>query len=230
MKKLVLTPGKARLADWQAIHGGASLSLAPSCRDKVAAGAAAVERIVARGEPVYGINTGFGKLASVRIAADDVETLQRNLILSHCCGVGAPLAPEIVRLVMALKLGSLGRGASGVRLETIALIEAMLQRDVLPVIPEKGSVGASGDLAPLAHMTAAMIGVGDVHFAGERMPAAAALAKTGLAPIVLAAPGRLSTTNVWPRLSPSFCASSRPRMSVPPPGGNGTMRRTARAG
>ena len=113
MNELVIKPGKARLADWQAVLDGARPSLDPSCRDKVAAGSAVVERIVAKGEPVYGINTGFGKLASVRIAAGDVETLQRNLILSHCCGVGDPLAPEIVRLVMALKMGSLGRGASG---------------------------------------------------------------------------------------------------------------------
>jgi histidine ammonia-lyase len=192
---LTLRPGKARLSDWQAIHEGAGVTLDPSCREKVAAGAAAVAKIVAKGEPVYGINTGFGKLASVRIAAEDVETLQRNLILSHCCGVGEPLKPEIVRLVMALKLGSLGRGASGVRPQTTALIESMLARDILPVIPEKGSVGASGDLAPLAHMAAAMIGVGDVVFAGERMPAEAALSKAGLAPIVLAAKEGLALIN-----------------------------------
>ena len=195
MNELVIKPGTARLADWQAVLDGARPSLDPSCRDKVAAGSAVVERIVAKGEPVYGINTGFGKLASVRIAAGDVETLQRNLILSHCCGVGDPLAPEIVRLVMALKMGSLGRGASGVRPATIALIEAMLQRDILPVIPEKGSVGASGDLAPLAHMAAAMIGVGEVFVDGKRMPAAAALANAGLQPIVLAAKEGLALIN-----------------------------------
>jgi histidine ammonia-lyase len=191
----VLSPGRAALADWRAVYEGATPSLDPSCREKVAAGAAAVERIVGKGEPVYGINTGFGKLASVRIAAEDVETLQRNLILSHCCGVGEPLAPEIVRLVMALKLCSLGRGASGVRPGTVALIEAMLAQDILPVIPEKGSVGASGDLAPLAHMTAAMMGVGEVFHAGERMPAAAALAGAGLAPVVLGAKEGLALIN-----------------------------------
>ena len=154
-----------------------------------------IERIVAKGDPVYGINTGFGKLASVRIAAEDVETLQRNLILSHCCGVGAPLAPEIVRLVMALKLISLGRGASGVRAGTVEMIEAMLAKNVVPVIPEKGSVGASGDLAPLAHMTAAMLGVGEVFFQGERMPAAQGLEKAGLKPITLAAKEGLALIN-----------------------------------
>ncbi len=195
MTALVLKPGAATLDQWLAIHDGATPSLDPAGRDRVAAGAAAVERIVAKGDPVYGINTGFGKLASVRIAANDVETLQRNLILSHCCGVGDPLKPEIVRLVMALKLASLGRGASGVRPGTIALIEAMLKHDILPVIPEKGSVGASGDLAPLAHMAAAMIGVGDVFVGGERMPAEAALARTGLTPVVLAAKEGLALIN-----------------------------------
>jgi histidine ammonia-lyase len=155
MKPLVLKPGSVSLADLKAIYDGALPSLDESCREKIAAAAGVIQKIVDKGDPVYGINTGFGKLASVRIAAEDVETLQRNLILSHCCGVGAPLAPEIVRLVMALKLASLGRGASGVRAGTVEMIEAMLAKNVVLVIPEKGSVGASGDLAPLAHMTAA---------------------------------------------------------------------------
>ena len=195
MTDIVLKPGSVRLQVWQAILDGAVPSLDPSGKDRIAAGAATIARIVAKGDPVYGINTGFGKLASVRIPAGDVETLQRNLILSHCCGVGEPLAPSIVRLVMALKLNSLGRGASGIRPETIALIEAMLAKGIVPVIPEKGSVGASGDLAPLAHMTAAMIGVGDVFFEGARMPAQAALQKAGLKPIVLAAKEGLALIN-----------------------------------
>ena len=195
MNQIVLKPGSVRLQDWQAVLDGAVPSLDPSGKDRIAAGAAVIAGIVAKGDPVYGINTGFGKLASVRIPAGDVETLQRNLILSHCCGVGDPLAPEIVRLIMALKLNSLGRGASGVRPETIALIEAMLAKNIVPVIPEKGSVGASGDLAPLAHMTAAMIGVGDVFFDGARMPAQAALEKAGLKPIVLAAKEGLALIN-----------------------------------
>ncbi|MBL6430845.1 MAG: aromatic amino acid lyase [Alphaproteobacteria bacterium] len=135
--------------------------------------------------PVYGVNTGFGKLASVRIAPGDVATLQRNLILSHCCGVGAELSPEVVRLVMATKLLSLGAGASGVRWETLSLLDAMLQNDVIPVIPGQGSVGASGDLAPLAHLAAVMIGEGEALVGRERLPGAQALAKAGLAPVVL---------------------------------------------
>jgi histidine ammonia-lyase len=195
MTSITLTPGSIRLANLRAIYEGATPSLDDAFRPGIADAAAVIERIVAKGEPVYGVNTGFGKLASVRIPAEDTETLQRNLILSHCCGVGAPLAPEIVRLIMALKLASLGRGASGVRPQTVALIEAMLAADILPVIPEKGSVGASGDLAPLAHMTAAMLGVGDVIAKGERLAAHDALARAGLSPIVLAAKEGLALIN-----------------------------------
>jgi histidine ammonia-lyase len=195
MTTIVLNPSAIRLDELRRIYEGAVPSLDPAGRDKVAAAANVIAGIVAKGDPVYGINTGFGKLASVRIPADDVETLQRNLILSHCCGVGEPLAQDIVRLIMALKLASLGRGASGVRPQTIALIEAMLAHGIVPVIPEKGSVGASGDLAPLAHMAAAMIGVGDVFFEGARMPAQAALARAGLTPLVLAAKEGLALIN-----------------------------------
>ena len=115
MNPILLKPGAVPLDGWRAILDGASVTLDPGCAEEVAAGATVIAGIVAAGEPVYGINTGFGKLASVRIPAEDTETLQRNLILSHCCGVGDPLPTEIVRLVMALKLGSLGRGASGVQ-------------------------------------------------------------------------------------------------------------------
>jgi len=195
MSAIVIRPGSATLDEWRQVYQGATPSLDPSCRERIAAGASVIAGIVEKGDPVYGINTGFGKLASVRIAAADVETLQRNLILSHCCGVGEPLSPAIVRLVMALKLGSLGRGASGVRPQTVALIEAMLANGITPVIPGKGSVGASGDLAPLAHMAAAMMGVGDVDVGGERMPASVALARAGLQPIVLAAKEGLALIN-----------------------------------
>ena len=185
MTALTLTPGRATLADWRAIADGASVQLDPAAMPAIEASARAVDAIIARGEPVYGINTGFGKLASVHIAAGDLAALQRNIVLSHAAGVGEPTRPESVRLMMALKLASLGRGASGVRPATIALLEAMLARDVIPVIPSQGSVGASGDLAPLAHLAAAMLGVGDAHAGGERMPAATALARAGLAPLAL---------------------------------------------
>jgi len=182
---ITLTPGRATLADWRSVADGAAVRLDPAATPAVEAGARAVEAIIASGEPVYGINTGFGKLASVHIAAGDLAALQRNIVLSHAAGVGEPMRPANVRLMMALKLASLGRGASGVRLRTIEMLEAMLARDAIPVIPSQGSVGASGDLAPLAHMTAAMLGVGEVQLAGARMPADAALARAGLSPVVL---------------------------------------------
>jgi histidine ammonia-lyase len=161
------------------------VTLDPSARADVEASAVLIAAAARGDTPVYGVNTGFGKLASVRIAAEDTETLQRNLILSHCCGVGEPLEPATTRLMMALKLISLGRGASGVRWDNCAQIEAMLDRDVLPVIPVQGSVGASGDLAPLAHMAAVMIGEGEASYQGETLSGSAALAKAGLAPVVL---------------------------------------------
>jgi histidine ammonia-lyase len=185
MTAVTLTPGQATLAHWRAIAVGAAVQVDPAARTAIEASARAVDAIVAKGEPVYGINTGFGKLASVHIAAGDLAALQRNIVLSHAAGVGEPMRPGNVRLMMALKLASLGRGASGVRPETIAMLEAILARDVLPIIPSQGSVGASGDLAPLAHLAAAMLGIGEAQFAGETMPAADALARAGLAPAVL---------------------------------------------
>src|SRR5277367_950835 len=182
---VVIRPGKASLADWRAIWRGEALAVDPSSRAAVAASAAAVERILARGEPVYGINTGFGKLAGVRIAPEDLAQLQRNIVLSHAAGVGETASVATTRLMMALKLGSLAQGASGVQPRTLQLIEAMLARGVTPVVPGQGSVGASGDLAPLAHMAAAMIGVGDARLDGRIAPAAAALAEAGLEPIAL---------------------------------------------
>jgi histidine ammonia-lyase len=182
---IILKPGRATLADWRAVADGAPVRLDPAAMPAIEASARTVEAIVARGSPVYGINTGFGKLASVRIGSADLATLQRNIVLSHAAGVGEPMREVNVRLMMALKLASLGQGASGVRPQTIAMLEAMLDRDISPVIPSQGSVGTSGDLAPLAHLAAAMLGVGDVRVAGAIMPADAALAHAGLAPIVL---------------------------------------------
>ncbi|HEV2652064.1 MAG TPA: histidine ammonia-lyase [Rhizomicrobium sp.] len=185
MNTIVMTPGNVALQDWRAIYRGADAVLDPASAGVVAESAAAVGRILARGEPIYGINTGFGKLASVRIADDDLAVLQRNIVLSHAVGVGDPMPVPVARLMIALKLASLAQGASGIRPETIALLGAMLQKDLTPVIPGQGSVGASGDLAPLAHMAAALIGVGEIIVDGERMPAATALQRAGLAPVSL---------------------------------------------
>jgi histidine ammonia-lyase len=180
-----LVPGAVPLAQWRAIFGGALPMLDAGCRAGIAASAASVSRILSRGVPVYGINTGFGKLASVRIEAADLGTLQRNIVLSHAAGVGEPMPVPIARLMMALKLASLAQGASGVQPATIAMLEAALAHGLTPVVPCQGSVGASGDLAPLAHMTAAFIGTGEFFVGGVRVEARAALAAAGLAPLVL---------------------------------------------
>lgn len=179
---MILRPGHVTLAEWRAIYEGARPSLDSACHAGIAASAAAVEAILARHEPVYGINTGFGRLASVRIGDEDLETLQRNIVLSHAAGVGDPVPVPIVRLMLALKLTSLAQGASGVRPATIEMLQHMLQHDVMPVIPGQGSVGASGDLAPLSHMAAAMIGVGDVIVDGERRTAKDVLTPLTLGP------------------------------------------------
>jgi len=183
MNDILLRPGQVSLSEWCAIYRGTGIRLDPGCLPAVERSAAAVAEIVAKGTPVYGINTGFGKLARVRIEVADLEQLQQNLVLSHAAGVGAPLPAEITRLMMALKLASLGQGASGARPATLTMIEALLARDLTPVIPSQGSVGASGDLAPLSHLAAAMIGVGDIFVAGTRVPAATALENAGLAPL-----------------------------------------------
>ena len=185
MTDLVLNPGDVPLADWKAIYRGAGARLADEAWPMIAQSAAAVQRILAKGEPVYGINTGFGKLASVRIGDEDLETLQRNIVLSHAAGVGEPSPVPVIRLMMALKLASLAQGASGVRVETVRMLEVMLRQGLTPVVPCQGSVGASGDLAPLSHMAATMIGVGEIFVDGERKPAAKALKKAGLSPLVL---------------------------------------------
>jgi histidine ammonia-lyase len=193
---ITLTPGAATLAQLQDIWAQRhAVVLNPESHAGIKAAQALVAKAAAGDAAVYGVNTGFGKLASVKIAAKDVTTLQRNLILSHCCGVGEPLDDATTRLMMVLKLLSLGRGASGVAMTTVQIIQDMLANGVTPVIPGQGSVGASGDLAPLAHMAAAMIGEGEAVFGGVRMPAAEALAKAGLTPIVLGAKEGLALIN-----------------------------------
>jgi histidine ammonia-lyase len=185
-KTLILKPGKATLDELCSIYReNLHIQMDESCQSRVDAAAQIVEQAAAGDIAVYGINTGFGKLASTRIPRDQTAQLQRNLILSHCCGVGTELPGNVVRLIMSLKILSLGRGASGVRWLIIKQIEAFLQNDILPVIPGQGSVGASGDLAPLAHMTAAIIGEGSVHYQGSTMPASQAMALAGLTPVEL---------------------------------------------
>jgi histidine ammonia-lyase len=193
---VTLTPGTTTLAQLETIcRSAAPVALDRAARPAVEAAAARIAAAVAGGAAVYGVNTGFGKLASVKIPAADTATLQRNLILSHCSGVGEPTPAQVTRLMMALKLLSLGRGASGVRWELIELLEGMLARGVTPRVPAQGSVGASGDLAPLAHMAAVMIGAGEADHDGGTLPGAQALAAAGLSPVTLGAKEGLALIN-----------------------------------
>jgi histidine ammonia-lyase len=191
-----LTPGAMTLADLRAVWAApVAITLADSAWPAIEASAAAVRAIVAKGEAAYGINTGFGILAKTRIADDKLEQLQRNLILSHAVGTGALLDDGVVRLVMLMKIGSLARGFSGVRPLIVETLIALVNAGIMPAIPAKGSVGASGDLAPLAHMTLAMLGVGQVRLDGELVDASAALQTAGIAPVVLAAKEGLALIN-----------------------------------
>jgi histidine ammonia-lyase len=175
-----LNPTNITLDQLRELWKGTDARLDDASMQRVTAAAASVERIVASGETVYGVNTGFGLLASTRIPDDRLAELQTNLILSHSAGLGEPLPRHITRLMIVLKLLGLGRGHSGVRPLVIEALQALLDRDAMPVIPSQGSVGASGDLAPLAHMTAALMGYGSIDVAGEVMPAHVALQQLGM--------------------------------------------------
>lgn len=182
---VILRPGAVALDGWRAVFAGAPVAVDAGSFPAVEANAGAVERIVARGAPVYGINTGFGKLAQVRIGDQDLATLQRNIVLSHAAGTGEPVPRAIVRLMIALKIASLAQGASGIRLATLKLLQALLDRDLTPEIPAQGSVGASGDLAPLAYLACTLIGEGYILTAQGRLPAGEALRRAGLSPATL---------------------------------------------
>lgn len=183
---ITLIPGAVTLNQLEQIwRSGEAVVLNEAARPAIEAAARVVAQAAEGDAAVYGVNTGFGKLASVRIDPGDTETLQRNLILSHCCGVGESLDKATTRLMMALKLISVGRGASGLRWQTVALLQALLAKGVTPVIPAQGSVGASGDLAPLAHMAATLIGEGEALYDGQRLPARQALDRAGLEPVTL---------------------------------------------
>jgi histidine ammonia-lyase len=193
---LTLTPGQLSLDDLLAIHrGGVQLRLDPSAAPLVAASAAVVQRAAEGDAPVYGVNTGFGKLANQRISESDLALLQLNLIRSHSVGVGEPLQPAVVRLMLAMKAASLARGASGVRPVVIDSLLAVFNAGLVPHVPSQGSVGASGDLAPLSHMTLALIGEGEFLVDGQRRPAAGVLAEAGIAPLQLAAKEGLALIN-----------------------------------
>ncbi len=196
MSTFTIQPGQFTLADlrqvWQA---RSTLKLAAEAYQDIDASSAAIASIVARGDAAYGINTGFGKLAKTRIPDEQLELLQRNLILSHSVGTGDLIEDNVVRLILLMKIGSLSRGYSGIRRSVIDAMIAMFNAGITPCIPVKGSVGASGDLSPLSHMTLALLGEGDVRVNGELVPAQQALKQAGITPVVLAAKEGLALIN-----------------------------------
>ncbi len=191
-----IQPGQFTLSDLRNIWIKAQpLKLAESAYAAINASSATIDEIVAKGDAAYGINTGFGKLAKTRIPDDQLELLQRNLILSHSVGSGELVSDEVVRLILAMKIASLARGVSGIRASVIDSMIAMYNAGIMPTIPVKGSVGASGDLAPLSHMTLALLGEGDARVNGKLVPAKEALAAAGIKPVVLAAKEGLALIN-----------------------------------
>ena len=196
MTSVTLTPGRISLAQLRQIaRTDCALHIDPACHAAIDKAADTVNAIAASGKPAYGINTGFGRLAQTHIPHEQLELLQRNLVLSHAVGVGEPMSAPVVRLIIALKLSSLGRGHSGVRRTVIDALLTLFNANVLPYIPCKGSVGASGDLAPLAHMSLSLLGVGDVFIKGRRAPASEGLKHAGLQPLALAAKEGLALLN-----------------------------------
>jgi histidine ammonia-lyase len=196
MNTLTLKPGTLDLAQLrQAYQQALRVELDPAAYAAIDASVACVENILAEGRTAYGINTGFGLLASTRIAPADLEKLQRSLVLSHAAGVGEPLDDDLVRLIMLLKVNSLARGFSAIRRQVIEALIGLINAEVYPHIPLKGSVGASGDLAPLAHMSLVLIGESKARYQGQWLPAREALAVAGLAPLTLAAKEGLALLN-----------------------------------
>lgn len=196
MNTMTLTPGHLSFAQLRDIwQQPVKLSLDAGAIDAINASVACVNNIVAEGRTAYGINTGFGLLAQTRIATEDLQNLQRSLVLSHAAGVGEALEDAMVRLIMVLKINSLARGFSGIRLSVIDALIALVNAEVYPLIPAKGSVGASGDLAPLAHMSLTLLGEGKARWQGEWLPATEALKKAGLEPITLEAKEGLALLN-----------------------------------
>ncbi len=186
MSEIELNESDLTLSDLKAIYyDKAKLKLSEKAKANIEKSAATVHRLLSQGQKIYGINTGFGMLAQTLIDEASLGQLQHNLVLSHAVGVGEPLALGVTRLILAMKIKSFAKGFSGVSLNLVERMIELYNLDILPVIPEKGSVGASGDLAPLAHMTLPLIGDGEVFYQGKRIPSAEALKKAALAPLTL---------------------------------------------
>ncbi|MFP6745230.1 MAG: aromatic amino acid lyase, partial [Alphaproteobacteria bacterium] len=191
----VLTPGGLALGDMRGLGSGAAVELDPACHDVIDRASAAVNDIVAGDYRVYGVNTGVGSLAKETISADMASEMQRRLIISHSAGTGPLLGDATVRRAIVMKINVLALGYSGVQRTLIDNLLTLLNADVLPCIPSKGSVGASGDLAPLAHMALILLGVGDARAGGEIISASEGLVRAGLEPIVFGAKEALCMIN-----------------------------------
>lgn len=196
MTKLTIHPGKMTLDELRVVfQKSVTVALDKHAHSAIEKSVATVNKIIAEDKTAYGINTGFGLLANTRIASKDLQSLQRSIVMSHAAGVGEPLDDDLVRLIMVLKINSLARGFSGIRLEVIEALIALVNAQVYPFIPAKGSVGASGDLAPLAHMSLILIGEGKARVDGQWLPAKKALEKAGLKPLTLEAKEGLALLN-----------------------------------
>ena len=196
MTKLTIHPGKMTLNDLRLVLAQpVTVTLDKRAHSAIEKSVAIVNKIIAEDKTAYGINTGFGLLANTRIATKDLQSLQRSIVMSHAAGVGEPLDDELVRLIMVLKINSLARGFSGIRLEVIEALVALVNHQVYPLIPAKGSVGASGDLAPLAHMSLTLLGEGKARYQGKWISAKSALEKAGLKPLKLEAKEGLALLN-----------------------------------
>src|SRR5215470_8510733 len=196
MRRLILTGQDFTLRDLADVAGRrVRVALSPAARKRMALSRRVVDRAVARGDRAYGVTTGFGRFAEISVPREQLGALQLNLVRSHAAGVGRPLADEVVRATIALRANALARGLSGIRPSTVDKLLAMLAADVLPVIPEQGSVGASGDLAPLAHLALALVGEGKAHWKGRTVAASKALSAARLFPVKLAAKEGLALVN-----------------------------------
>jgi len=186
MKNFTITGDAITVDDCYAIvESGAQIALSPEAEERIKRCRATIEKLMAENRTIYGVNTGFGKLSNTRIKNDEAESLQQNIVISHACGVGKPLPSNVVRMVMFITMLRFAKGHSGIRLETVNTLIEMLNKGVIPVVPEKGSLGASGDLVPLAHIALVLIGFGEAMYKGEVMSGAEAMKIAGIKPVVL---------------------------------------------
>ena len=203
MKTIVIGEGKMTIEDLlSVVREGSVIEISEQAKSKMQASREVVETCVAEEKVVYGLTTGFGKFSDVTISDEDCFTLQENLIMSHACGVGDPLPTEVVRAMMLLRINALSVGYSGIRISTVNTLVEMLNKGVLPVVPEKGSLGASGDLVPLAHMSLVLLGKGEATYQGVRMTGMEAMEKAGILPVKLTAKEGLALING----TPAMCA------------------------